>query len=150
MHLLDLAEGTDTPLTFNDTAWYPLWSHDDAQVIYGDRRSVQYEIYGVAPDGTDAETVAITAGLGNRGDQVLDAFAPVQVPLAAIGTGPFHGSYASWPSFLIHRAAPNGLKLVCGDYGARGGHVKRFRENIAPQRPCFQDIADDQRNRHNS
>ncbi len=52
VHLLDLTEDTDTPLTFNDTAWYPLWSHNDAQVVYGDRRSVQYEIFGVAPDGT--------------------------------------------------------------------------------------------------
>ncbi len=52
VHLLDLVDGTDTPLTFQKTAEIPLWSHDERMVLFGDRRSSQFETWAVAPDGS--------------------------------------------------------------------------------------------------
>ena len=52
IHVLDLVDGTDTSLTFQPTAHLPLWSHDETQVLYADRRSSMFESWIVAPDGS--------------------------------------------------------------------------------------------------
>ncbi len=52
IHVLDLVDRTDTSLTFQPTAHLPLWSPDDTRVLYGDRRSSEFETWTVAPDGT--------------------------------------------------------------------------------------------------
>jgi Tol biopolymer transport system component len=53
VHVLDLEDGTDTPVTFRGTASYPLWSHDDKRVLFGDRRrNGEYEVFAVGPDGS--------------------------------------------------------------------------------------------------
>jgi serine/threonine-protein kinase len=54
VHVLDLVDRTDTPLTFLDTSWYPRWSQDDARIIFADRRRAAFESWSVAPDGTGA------------------------------------------------------------------------------------------------
>ena len=51
VHVLDLVDRTDTALTFQPTAHLPLWSSDDALVVYGDRRSSEFETWAVPPDG---------------------------------------------------------------------------------------------------
>ena len=54
IHVLDLVDRTDTSLTFQATATLPLWSPDDALVLYSDRRSSEFETWTVAPDGNGA------------------------------------------------------------------------------------------------
>jgi len=52
VHLLDPLDRTDTQLTFRPTATLPTWSHDDAQLVFSDRRSSEFETWVVAPDGS--------------------------------------------------------------------------------------------------
>jgi len=52
VHLLDLQEGTDTPLTFSNTSSYPLWTPDESQVIFSDRREGAFSTWVTATDGS--------------------------------------------------------------------------------------------------
>ena len=52
LHILDLVDRTDTALTFEPTSQLPLWSRDEREILYGDRRSAEYETWTVAPDGS--------------------------------------------------------------------------------------------------
>jgi Tol biopolymer transport system component len=54
VHVLDLENRTDTPITFQGTSWYPMWSHDDSFVAFQDIRNVVYGTWTVAPDGSGA------------------------------------------------------------------------------------------------
>jgi len=54
IHVLDLADRTDTSLTFQPTAHIPLWSPDEALVLFADRRSSEFETWTVTPDGNGA------------------------------------------------------------------------------------------------
>ena len=49
--LLDLEEMERTQLTFSDTAFYPVWSRDDQQVIFTDNISGDSGLYAVTPGG---------------------------------------------------------------------------------------------------
>ncbi len=54
LRLLDLVDGTDVSLTFQPTGHLPFWSHDEKRVLYSDRRSSEFEVWTVAPDGSSA------------------------------------------------------------------------------------------------
>ena len=54
VHVLDLEELTDTPVTFQETSWYPMWSHDDSFLVFQDSRNVVYDSWTVPPDGSRA------------------------------------------------------------------------------------------------
>jgi hypothetical protein len=54
VHVIDLVDQTNTSLTFQPTAHLPMWLPDDDLVLYGDRRSSEFEPWIVAADGKGA------------------------------------------------------------------------------------------------
>jgi serine/threonine-protein kinase len=79
VHLLDLVSGTDTPLTFSDTAAYPLWSHDDTAVLFGDRRALEFEVFSVAADGS------------GRAERLFESPVPTAMPTSVAPDGTLMG-----------------------------------------------------------
>jgi serine/threonine-protein kinase len=57
VRVLDLESGSDTPLTFLSTSWYPLWSHDDARILFSDRRDSGWKTWTVSPDGSSGAEI---------------------------------------------------------------------------------------------
>jgi len=66
VHLLDLVEHTDTPLTFLNKSWYPMWSPDDTHIVFQDSRRGVLESWTVPTDGSGAPELLFADSLANE------------------------------------------------------------------------------------